>query len=155
MRFRNISLRNRIFVSMILLVVVMSSMIALVSYVRYINERKEYNQGRLLRKEESTRIHINIELEEEKGQSPISAESLPKVFNTRIYDIANVHNLDVAFYDLQGKLLISSIIAFENSPEQLQLPIEVLRSLKREPLNRITGAKDLKDNSLIQLEVGI
>lgn len=150
MRFRNISLRNRIFVSMILLVVVMSSMIALVSYVRYINERKEYNQGRLLRKEESTRIHINIELEEEKGQSPISAESLPKVFNTRIYDIANVHNLDVAFYDLQGKLLISSIIAFENSPEQLQLPIEVLRSLKREPLNRITGAKDLKDNKTLQ-----
>ena len=150
MRFRNISLRNRIFVSMILLVVVMSSMIALVSYARYINERKEYNQGRLLRKEESTRIHINIELEEEKGQSPISAESLPKVFNTRIYDIANVHNLDVAFYDLQGKLLISSIIAFENSPEQVQLPIEVLRSLKREPLNRITGAKDLKDNKTLQ-----
>ena len=150
MRFRNISLRNRIFVSMILLVVVMSSMIALVSYVRYINERKEYNQGRLLRKEESTRIHINIELEEEKGESPITAESLPKVFNTRIYDIANVHNLDVAFYDLQGKLLISSIIAFENSPEQLQLPIEVLRNLKREPLNRITGAKDLKDNKTLQ-----
>lgn len=150
MRFRNISLRNRIFMSMILLVVVMSSMIALVSYVRYINERKEYNQSRLLRKEESTRIHINIELEEEKGQSPISPESLPKVFNTRIYDIANVHNLDVAFYDLRGKLLISSIISFENSPEQDQLPIEVLRSLKREPLNRITGAKDLKDNKTLQ-----
>lgn len=146
---RKFSLRNRIFVSMILLVVVMSIMIAMLAYIRYVRERTAYNQSRLIRKEESTRLHINIELEEH-ARYAIRTENLPKIFKTRIYDFSKVHNLDVAFYDLRGKLLISSVVSFENSPEQLQLPTEVVTQLKREDSGRITGSEEIADNKTFQ-----
>lgn len=134
---------------MTFLIVLMSILVAALSYFKFTREQEEYSKSRLLRKEESTKLHIRIELEEH-AKYAIKTENLPKIFKTRIYDVSKVHNLDVAFYDLRGKLLISSVVSFENTPEKLQLPLEVVTQLKRVDPARITGAQDIDDHKELQ-----
>ena len=149
MNKRRFSLRYRIFISMTFLIVLMSILVAALSYFKFTREQEEYSKSRLLRKEESTKLHIRIELEEH-AKYAIKTENLPRIFKTRIYDVSKVHNLDVAFYDLRGKLLISSVVSFENTPEKLQLPLEVVTQLKRVDPARITGAQDIDDHKELQ-----
>jgi sensor domain CHASE-containing protein len=58
------SLRVRIFISMILLVLLASILIALVAVYQYQEEAKDYHEERLERKEEAIRRSINFELRE-------------------------------------------------------------------------------------------
>ena len=146
---KKLSLRIRLFIAMIFLILAMSGLVAALTYFRYIDDRDTYNSARLVRKEESTRLHVNIELEEHARYS-VKTKNIPKIFKTRIYDVSKVHNLDVAFYDLRGKLLISSVISFENSPEQVQLGMDVLSDLKRNENNRIAGSNVLDDTRVLQ-----
>lgn len=144
----SISLRYRIFVAMIALVTAMSVLIAILAYVRYENERKEYNQSRLIRKEDSTKLHMTLEMDNEGYE--VVTSNLPSILKNRIYDIAKVHNLDVAVYDLRGKLLISSVVSFEQTTEILQLPIQVLSDLKHSKNQRLTNSEEIEDNRTIQ-----
>jgi nitrogen fixation/metabolism regulation signal transduction histidine kinase len=133
---------------MILLVTAMSVLIAILAYVRYENERKEYNRSRLIRKEDATKLHMTLEMDNEDYK--VATANLPIILKNRIYDIAKVHSLDVAVYDLRGKLLISSVVSFEQNPELLQLPIQVLSDLKHSENKRLTSSEEIEDNRTIQ-----
>lgn len=108
MNLNNISLRIRIFLSMILLVLLASVLIAIVTIYQYDEQTKDYNIQRFERKESSTRHDIEIELKR-KTTYPVNTENLSKIFQDRIYEIATVHNLTITMYDMNGKLLKSSI----------------------------------------------
>lgn len=57
-----LSLRVRIFLSMIVLIVVASFLLASISIIQFKNEAKEYHQERLERKENAVKEHINYVL---------------------------------------------------------------------------------------------
>ena len=106
MNFNRPSLRVRIFISMILLVLLASILIALVAVYQYQEEAKDYHEERLERKEEAIRRSINFELRE--TSFPETTENIPFIFKDKIYEIADIHNLQINLYDLEGNLLITS-----------------------------------------------
>ena len=111
--FKNISLKIRIFLSMILLVLLASILILVVTLYQYDGQTKDYNIQRFERKESATKQSIELELKN-KTTYPVSTENLSKIFKERIYEISAIHKLNISIYDMNGKLLKSSIAnAFE------------------------------------------
>jgi len=107
--FKNLSLRVRIFLSMIFLTIFASILIATVSIYQFRNEAKEYHQDRLERKENAIVEHINYVLQ--NTTYPLATENIPLIFKDKIHELADIHSLEINFFDLEGNLLISSKIS--------------------------------------------
>lgn len=103
---KKLSLQNRVFISMVILVVMSSILIAVVAVFQYHKQAQEYNGGRLERKENAIRKHINFEMH--STQYPIETQYLQPIFNSIILEVSEVHNLEIEIYDLQGNFIISS-----------------------------------------------
>ena len=128
MRFYKGSLRSRIFLSMILLVIGASILIAVVTIIQYREETKDYHRERLLRKE--TAIRENIDYVIKNTTYPIESNKIPLIFKNKIYEIKDVHKLDVYFYDLKGKLLVSSKASFLKDTSYSSMSKRALEGLK-------------------------
>ncbi|MBX2828114.1 MAG: GHKL domain-containing protein [Flavobacteriaceae bacterium] len=122
------SLRFRIFLSMLLLVVTASILIAVVTIYQYREEAQDYHRERLQRKE--TAITKNIEYVLKNTTYPIETENIPLIFKNKIYEIKDVNNLEIYFYDLDGKLLKSSRASFLKDTSHARLPREILENLE-------------------------
>ncbi len=111
MQLKKTSLRTRIFVAMILLVVIASILIALITIYQYNEQAKDYHQARLLRKENTIKSSIDIELIR-RTTYPVDTDHLDEIFKDKIYDISDIHQMDVYIYDMKGQLKISSVSTF-------------------------------------------
>ncbi|MBA5791942.1 GHKL domain-containing protein [Flavobacterium sp. xlx-214] len=100
------SLRIRIFISMIFLIIVSSVLIAMVTIYQFKKEARNYHQDRLERKESAVNEHVNFILQTTK--IPASTENLPLIFKDKIYELSTIHNIQINIYDLKGNLLITS-----------------------------------------------
>lgn len=127
MRFTK-SLRFRIFLSMLILVVIASILIAIVTIYQYREEAKDYHRERLQRKEVA--ITKNIEYVLKNTTYPVETEEIPFIFKNKIYEIKDVNNLDIYFYDLEGKLLKSSRASFLKDTSKGKLPSNILLALE-------------------------
>lgn len=112
MASKKLSLRSRIFIYMILLVVVASILIALVTLYQYNQQSKDYHAQRLERKEKQLLSSIDYVLEE--TTYPIETDQLGLIFKEKIYEIANIQNVPFNLYDLEGTLIKSSKPSFES-----------------------------------------
>jgi two-component system, NtrC family, nitrogen regulation sensor histidine kinase NtrY len=100
------TLRARIFISMIAVIVTSSIFMALITIYHFKKENEAYHKERLERKEEAIRSSIDYLLwQNELVQNP---DSIVKVFDEKICEIADVNNLNVNIYSLSGDLLITS-----------------------------------------------
>ncbi|TPN87960.1 sensor histidine kinase [Aquimarina algicola] len=108
MKFLKLSLRTRIFISMIVLVLLASILIAAVSIYQYKEEAEDYHRERLERKEE--RIQIAIDNVLKSTTYPINEDNVRLIFRerNRIYQISEEHSLPINIYDLSGTLLVQS-----------------------------------------------
>lgn len=122
------SLRFRIFLSMILLVIGASILIAGVTIYQYREEAQDYHRERLLRKETAIRENINYALK--TTTYPVITENIPLIFKEKIYEIKNIHNLELYLYDLQGNLLKSSKASFLRDTSNSKLPAYVINNLE-------------------------
>lgn len=104
------SLRTRIFLSMIVLIVLASVLLALISVIQFRNEAKDYHQERLDNKENAIKEHINYVLS--TTTYPLTTRNLPLIFKDRIHELSDIHNFEINIYNLEGKLLISSKSSF-------------------------------------------
>jgi len=136
--FKNISLRIRIFLAMILLVLLASVLILGVTIYQYDEQTKDYNISRFTRKEKSVISSIEFELKRE-FREPLSTETLGKIFQNRIYEIASTHKLNISIFDLEGNLIITSntINSFDTKKEELALSGQVLEDLEDLPSHRV------------------
>jgi signal transduction histidine kinase len=91
---------------MILLVLLASILIALVAIYQYQEEAREYHEQRLIRKEDAIKSHINFVLR--STSFPVQTDKVPFIFKDAIYEIADIHRLQVNLYDMEGNLLKSS-----------------------------------------------
>jgi len=108
---KHLSLRLRIFLSMIFLTLIASVLIATVSIYQFKKEAREYHQDRLERKENAIIEHINYVLQ--NTTYPLSTKNIPLIFKEKIYEISDVHSMELNFYDLKGDLLLSSRAIFK------------------------------------------
>ncbi|MBV7270118.1 sensor histidine kinase [Winogradskyella luteola] len=141
MKIKRLSLRARIFVAMILLVLLASILIAAVTIYQYNEEARDYHRQRLERKEKAIRKSINLVIRE-KTTYPVTTENIPLIFKEEIFDIDAVHNLQVNLYDLEGQLLISSKRTIQRDTTESCLEAEVLNQLSNTAEHRYVIKKE-------------
>jgi len=130
MKLLKLSLRNRIFISMMLLVLVASILIAGVTVFQYKQESEDYHRERLERKEQAIRENIKFVLE---GTTHlVNTENMPVILqqDNKIYEISQVHDMQLNVYDLSGKLLIKSNESFFRDTTNVQIPKHIIEELE-------------------------
>ncbi|WP_347373718.1 ATP-binding protein [Aequorivita sp. Q41] len=132
MYFYKKSLRTRIFLSMLLLVLGASVLIAIVTVFQYKNEAQDYHRDRLLRKEAAIRENINYILK--TTTYPVETDQIPLIFKDKIYEIKDIHGLEIYLYDLQGNLLKSSKPSFFKVTASPKMPNHELEALQNSPI---------------------
>ncbi len=131
MKLLKLSLRKRIFISMMLLVLAASILIAGVTVFQYKQESEDYHRERLERKEQAIRENIKFVLE--GTTHVVNTENMPVILqqNNKIYEISQVHDMQLNVYDLNGKLLIKSNESFFRDTTNVQIPKHIVRELEK------------------------
>jgi two-component system nitrogen regulation sensor histidine kinase NtrY len=105
-----ISLRVRIFFSMILLIIATSLLLITISIFQYKSVAKEYNQRRIENTEFYVKKHINYMLS--NTTYPLNVDNIKLIFKDKIHEISDIQNTEIQIYSLEGKLLKSSKESF-------------------------------------------
>jgi nitrogen fixation/metabolism regulation signal transduction histidine kinase len=147
MKFKPLSLRIRIFISMILLIILASVLIAAVTIYQYKEQTDEYNSGRLDRKEESVKAAISYFLERD-NTFPLEERNLPFIFKDKIYEISDIEKLEINIYNLKGEIAKSSEQGFVESNTKQQLSDSILIALSSRIDHRLVHTRTLDGNSL-------
>ena len=131
---KNLSLRSRIFATMILLVLIASILISGVTIDQYRKTLRDYHADRLERKEEQVKQSVRYTLK--NTTYPQTTERLDLIFQKDIYQISDVLSAPFNIYDLDGQLIISSRPRFEIESSSNCLDAEVLNSLANSTTKR-------------------
>ena len=151
-----LSLRIRIFLSMIVLVLIASILMASISIIQFKNEAKDYHQERLERKETAIKAHINYVLS--NTTYPLTTNNLGAIFKDKIHELAQIHNLEINIYSLDGKLLKSSKASFSIDTVSPPIPKYILKLVQSSiekryvDIKNINGVKNRSSYSLIKDE---
>jgi nitrogen fixation/metabolism regulation signal transduction histidine kinase len=121
---------------MILLVLLASVLILVVTVYQYDEQTKDYNIQRFERKESITKETIELELKN-KTTFPVNTVNLPKIFQDRIYEISSINKLNISLFDLEGKLLKTSIGNAFEKVDKKPLSKEVISKLVQNSNHRI------------------
>ena len=136
-----LSLRIRIFLSMIVLVLIASILMASISIIQFKNEAKDYHQERLERKETAIKAHINYILS--NTTYPLTANNLGLIFKDKIHELAQIHNLEINIYNLNGKLLKSSKASFSIDTVSPPIPKYILKLVQSSIEKRYVDIKNI------------
>lgn len=142
------TLRQRIFLSMLFLTVFSSVLISLVSLIHFRYEAKEYHEERLSRKENAIKEHIDyILLNTNKS---VESKSISNLFKDRIHELSDIHSLAINFYDLNGKLLISSKTALKKDKQTPHLSKNILKKLEASNEKRIVETNEGPNGTVVK-----
>jgi two-component system nitrogen regulation sensor histidine kinase NtrY len=149
-----LSLRIRIFLSMILLIIVASILLASISIIQFKNEAMQYHQERLEHKEDAIKENINYVLT--NTTYPLTSSNLALIFKDKIHELSDIHNLEINIYSLDGKLLKSSKSKFSIDPVTPPIPKYIIKLVQSSVEKRyvdiktINGKKNRSSYSLIK-----
>lgn len=137
-----LSLRTRIFLSMIVLVLIASILMATISIIQFKNEARAYHQERLEHKEIAIKEHINYVL----GNTtyPLTSNNLELIFKDKIHELSQIHNLEINIYDLNGKLLKSSKSSFSIDTVSPSISKYILRLVQSSIEKRYVDIKKIE-----------
>lgn len=121
---------------MILLVVIASILIALVAVYQYNEQTKDYHKARLERKEVAIKKSIDIELQR-RTTFPVEEAYLAYIFKERIYDIAEINQMDILIFNLAGELQISSSPEFSKKTRDYDISAHILEELAQNKDHRV------------------
>lgn len=140
-KIAQLSLRTRIFLSMIIVILIASILMASISVIQFKNEAKDYHQERLDRKEFAIKEHINYVLS--TTTYPLTPENLPLIFKDKIHELADIHNLEINIYSLDGKLLKSSKGSFTVDKIAPPIPKYILKLVQSSVDKRYVDIKNI------------
>ena len=89
---------------MILLIFLATILIIGITIYQYNKQTIDYNVSRFVRKEETLKKEIDIQLYKRSNLS-VTTNNLQTIFQDAIYEIAYIHNLEISMYDLSGVML--------------------------------------------------
>jgi signal transduction histidine kinase len=153
-KIATLSLRTRIFLSMIVVILIASILLATISIIQFNNEAKEYHQERLERKEDAVKEHINYVLS--TTTYPLKGENLDLIFKDKVHELAQIHNIEISIYNLDGKLLKSSKESFSVDKIAPPIPKYILKLVRSSiekryvDIKTIDGEKNRSSYSMIK-----
>jgi two-component system, NtrC family, nitrogen regulation sensor histidine kinase NtrY len=137
-----LSLRIRIFLSMIILILIASILMASISIIQFKNEAKDYHQERLDRKEFAIKEHINYVLS--TTTYPLTQDNLPLIFKDKIHELADIHNLEINIYSLKGELVKSSKASFSVDKVAPPIPNYIIKLVQSSVEKRYVDIKNIE-----------
>ena len=149
-----LSLRIRIFLSMIVLIIVASILLASISIIQFKNEARQYHKEQLEHKEDAIKENINYVLT--NTTYPLTASNLALIFKDKIHELSDIHNLEINIYDLDGHLLKSSKSRFSIDDASTPIPKYILKLVQSSiekcyvDIKTIDGKKNRSSYSLIK-----
>ena len=146
LKIHTLSLRKRIFLSMLFLITFSTILITVVSLIHFRYEAKEYHKERLSRKENAIKEHIEYILQTTKY--PLTSENVRNIFRSRIHELSDIHSLEINFFDLNGKLILSSNTNLKKNNPKIQA--EILKNLKNSSEKRIVITKAKENETYIK-----
>lgn len=142
-RIKNVSLRTRIFLSMILLTLIASLLMAGISILQFKTEAKNYHQERLERKENAIKEHINFILS--TSTYPLTTNNLSNIFKDKIHELSDIHSMQINIYSQNGKLLRSSKASFSIDKQAPPIPNYILKLVLSSIEKRYVDIKTIDD----------
>lgn len=142
-RIKRISLRTRIFLSMILLTLIASILMASISIYQFKKEAMLYHQERLERKENAIKEHINYVLS--TTTYPLNTRNLSLIFKDKIHELSDIHSLEINIYSLKGKLLKSSKSSFSVDTPAQPIADDILKQIQSSMDKRYVDIKIIND----------
>mgnify|MGYP002134720787 CR=1 FL=1 len=136
-----LSLRIRIFLSMIVLILIASILMASISVIQFKNEARRYHQERLDRKEDAVKEHINYILS--NTTYPLTEKNLPLIFKDKIHELSDIHNVEINIYSLNGNLLKSSKASFSVDNVSPPIPKYVIKLVQSSIEKRYVDIKNV------------
>jgi two-component system, NtrC family, nitrogen regulation sensor histidine kinase NtrY len=136
-----LSLRIRIFLSMIVLILIASILLSSISVIQFKNEARSYHQERLERKEDAIKEHINYVLT--NTTYPLTERNLPFIFKDKIHELADIHNFEINIYSLKGKLLKSSKATFSVDNIAPPIPKYIIKLVQSSIEKRYVDIKNI------------
>lgn len=124
-KFPIISLRLRIFISMVLLIIATSLLLITISIFQYKSVAKEYNQKRIENMEYYVKEHIDYMLS--NTTYPLTDDNIKLIFKDKIHEISDIQNTEIQIYSLDGKLLKSSKESFSIATQSPTISKFILR----------------------------
>jgi len=100
-------------------------------------QAKDYHIKRLDRKESAIKRSIDYELQ--KTTWFIESKNLRHIFKNKIFEISNIHRLEINFYDFKGHLLISSRASLIKDTSLSDLTQDILDKLKEGIVHKVTA----------------
>ena len=116
---RHFSIRFRIFLAMTFLVIIAFGGIAILTIPQYEEQSNKYHEQRLERKK--SQLQRSISYIFQNTPSALNQKQLDSVFKEKIFQIADVQNVNFNIYNLDGSLLNSTLIGAENKINDLVL----------------------------------
>ncbi len=128
---------------MIILTLIASILIGSISIFQFKKEAKNYHTERLERKENAIKEHINFILN--TTTYPLTQENLSLIFKDKIYELSDIHNLQINIYSLEGNLLRSSKASF--SVDSIAPPVSdfILKMVQSSMEKRYVDIKNIND----------
>lgn len=102
-----ITLRLRIFLSMIIIILISFFLTGAITFYHFKNANEQYHQERLRRKEYAVIESINYFLREQQ-QIDASNDSIVSMFDEKICELSKINSMDISIYSLDGHMLITS-----------------------------------------------
>lgn len=147
-----LSLQIRIFLSMIVLIIVASILLASISIIQFKNEAMQYHQERLEHKEDAIKENIIYVLS--NTTYPLTPSNLALIFKDKIHELSDIHTLEINIYSLDGKLLKSSKSKFSIDPVTPPIPKYIIKLVQSSVEKRYVDIKTIngkKNRSLYSL----
>jgi two-component system, NtrC family, nitrogen regulation sensor histidine kinase NtrY len=139
---------------MIVLIIVASILLASISIFQFKAEAKQYHQERLEHKEDAIKENINYVLS--NTTYPHSDNNLGLIFKDKIHELADIHNLEINIFSLDGQLLKSSKSKFSIDAPTPPIPKYILKIVQSSfekryvDIKKIDGKKNRSSYSLIK-----
>lgn len=123
------TLRTRIYLSMLAILALAFLVTGIVAIYSDIEQNKAFKQEALERKEKSVRASLDYFLIHEGGH--MSPDSVAYKFADKICELADVHQMFIGLFDLQGEYLISNNSAYLDSLQiPAVVPLPILKSIQ-------------------------
>lgn len=132
-----VSLRSRIFISMIVLTIFSLLLILIASYLQYNTQSEDYNLRRLIRKETQVRTHLKYLLQRDSAFH--SLDQRKEYFRQELTSIATIHKVEYALFDLEGKPLFYSYAQNDDGPDNYRLSEALRKQLFDQPQLRLAN----------------
>ena len=147
---RQISIRFRIFIAMTFLLIIAFGGIAIVTIPQFKNQSSQYHEQRLERKKAQLKRSISYIFQETKYN--INKSILDSIFSEKIFEIADVQNVDFSIYSLDGILLNTTLIDSFNN----KLDASVIKELKKSKelsIIQINTIENVKYRQIIDIDL--